>query len=30
VIGLPLKFDGVRPAFQRPAPKLGEANEELL
>ena len=30
VVGLPLKFDGVRPAFQRPAPALGEADEELL
>ena len=30
VVGLPLKFDGVRPAFRRPAPKLGEADEELL
>ncbi|MDP7586031.1 MAG: CoA transferase, partial [Verrucomicrobiota bacterium] len=30
VVGLPLKFDGLRPAFQRPAPGLGEADEDLL
>ncbi len=30
VVGLPLKFDGVRPAHLGPAPALGEADEELL
>jgi crotonobetainyl-CoA:carnitine CoA-transferase CaiB-like acyl-CoA transferase len=30
LIGLPLSFDGVRPAFGRRAPSLGEHNEEIL
>ncbi|MBW6399511.1 CoA transferase [Roseomonas sp. HJA6] len=30
VVGLPISFDGVRPASTRPAPKLGEHNSELL
>lgn len=30
MIGLPLRFDGVRPAADRPAPALGEARLETL
>jgi crotonobetainyl-CoA:carnitine CoA-transferase CaiB-like acyl-CoA transferase len=30
LVGLPLSFDGARPPMRRPAPKLGEHNEELL
>jgi crotonobetainyl-CoA:carnitine CoA-transferase CaiB-like acyl-CoA transferase len=26
-VGLPLRFDGERPAYERPAPKLGQHNE---
>ncbi len=29
-IGLPLRFDGVRPPFRRAAPRLGEHNEAVL
>jgi crotonobetainyl-CoA:carnitine CoA-transferase CaiB-like acyl-CoA transferase len=30
LIGLPLSFDGVRPPFAKPAPRLGEDNSDLL
>jgi crotonobetainyl-CoA:carnitine CoA-transferase CaiB-like acyl-CoA transferase len=30
VIGLPLRFDGVRPPVRRPAPRVGEHNREVL
>jgi crotonobetainyl-CoA:carnitine CoA-transferase CaiB-like acyl-CoA transferase len=30
LLGLPLSFDGVRPAFRRSAPSLGEHTEEVL
>ncbi|GAC1336897.1 MAG: CoA transferase [Acetobacteraceae bacterium] len=30
LVGLPLSFDGVRPAFQRRPPGLGEHNAEIL
>ena len=30
LIGLPIQFDGVRPAFRRRAPKLGEHTREVL
>lgn len=30
LVGLPLSFDGVRPACRAPAPKLGEHNAECL
>jgi crotonobetainyl-CoA:carnitine CoA-transferase CaiB-like acyl-CoA transferase len=30
LIGLPLSFDGVRPPFAKPAPRLGEDNSQLL
>jgi crotonobetainyl-CoA:carnitine CoA-transferase CaiB-like acyl-CoA transferase len=30
VLGLPLSFDGARPAFRVPAPKLGEHTEAIL
>ncbi len=29
LVGLPLSFDGVRPAFERAAPALGEDNAKL-
>jgi crotonobetainyl-CoA:carnitine CoA-transferase CaiB-like acyl-CoA transferase len=29
-VGLPIKFDGVRPAIRRPSPKVGEHNAELV
>ena len=30
LVGLPVSFDGVRPAFAKPAPRLGEDNAETL
>jgi crotonobetainyl-CoA:carnitine CoA-transferase CaiB-like acyl-CoA transferase len=30
LVGMPLSFDGVRPAFERRAPALGEHNDEIL
>jgi crotonobetainyl-CoA:carnitine CoA-transferase CaiB-like acyl-CoA transferase len=30
VVGVPLNLDGVRPASQRPPPRLGEHTEEVL
>ncbi|MBR0646302.1 CaiB/BaiF CoA transferase family protein [Plastoroseomonas hellenica] len=30
LVGLPVSFDGARPAIARPAPRLGEHNAELL
>jgi crotonobetainyl-CoA:carnitine CoA-transferase CaiB-like acyl-CoA transferase len=30
LVGLPLSFDGARPAFAKPAPRLGEDNPEVL
>jgi len=30
LVGLPVSFDGVRPAFAKPAPALGEDNGEIL
>jgi crotonobetainyl-CoA:carnitine CoA-transferase CaiB-like acyl-CoA transferase len=30
LVGLPLSFDGVRPPFAKPAPALGEDNNEIL
>jgi formyl-CoA transferase len=30
LVGMPLSFDGERPAIARPAPRLGEHNGELL
>jgi crotonobetainyl-CoA:carnitine CoA-transferase CaiB-like acyl-CoA transferase len=30
LIGLPLSFDGARPPFAKPAPRLGEDNSELF
>ena len=30
LIGLPLSFDGIRPAFDKAAPALGEDNERVL
>jgi crotonobetainyl-CoA:carnitine CoA-transferase CaiB-like acyl-CoA transferase len=30
LVGLPLSFDGARPPFAKPAPRLGEDNSELL
>ncbi len=30
LVGLPLSFDGVRPPFAKPAPRLGEDNREIL
>jgi crotonobetainyl-CoA:carnitine CoA-transferase CaiB-like acyl-CoA transferase len=30
LVGLPLSFDGVRPAFAKSAPALGEDNDEIL
>lgn len=30
LVGLPLSFDGQKPAFRRRAPRIGEHNEELL
>jgi crotonobetainyl-CoA:carnitine CoA-transferase CaiB-like acyl-CoA transferase len=29
-LGLPIKFDGVRPPIRRPAPRIGEHNDEIL
>jgi len=29
-VGLPIKFDGVRPPIRRPAPRIGEHNDEIL
>jgi crotonobetainyl-CoA:carnitine CoA-transferase CaiB-like acyl-CoA transferase len=30
LVGLPLSFDGMRPPFVKPAPRLGEDNREIL
>jgi crotonobetainyl-CoA:carnitine CoA-transferase CaiB-like acyl-CoA transferase len=30
LIGLPISFDGARPAIRRPPPRLGEHNDEIL
>jgi crotonobetainyl-CoA:carnitine CoA-transferase CaiB-like acyl-CoA transferase len=30
LVGLPLSFDGARPPFAKPAPRLGEGNAELI
>ena len=30
LLGIPLSFDGVRPAMRRPPPPLGEATDEIL
>jgi crotonobetainyl-CoA:carnitine CoA-transferase CaiB-like acyl-CoA transferase len=30
LLGLPVSFDGVRPAFRRPPPALGAHTEEVL
>src|SRR5438132_342354 len=30
LVGLPLSFDGARPSFATPAPKLGEGNAEII
>jgi crotonobetainyl-CoA:carnitine CoA-transferase CaiB-like acyl-CoA transferase len=30
LLGLPLSFDGTRPAFDKAAPKLGEDNSSVL
>ena len=30
IVGLPLRFDGVRPAIDRSAPRLGEHDSEIL
>jgi crotonobetainyl-CoA:carnitine CoA-transferase CaiB-like acyl-CoA transferase len=30
LVGLPLSFDGVRPPFDKPAPRLGENDAEIL
>jgi crotonobetainyl-CoA:carnitine CoA-transferase CaiB-like acyl-CoA transferase len=30
LVGLPLSFDGVRPPFVKPAPRLGEDNSEII
>jgi crotonobetainyl-CoA:carnitine CoA-transferase CaiB-like acyl-CoA transferase len=29
LVGLPLSFDGVRPAIRRAPPKIGEHNDEI-
>ncbi len=30
LVGLPLSFDGARPSFAKPAPRLGEDNSEII
>jgi crotonobetainyl-CoA:carnitine CoA-transferase CaiB-like acyl-CoA transferase len=30
LVGLPLSFDGARPPFAKPAPRLGEDNSEII
>ena len=30
LVGVPLSFDGVRPPFAKPAPRLGEDNSEII
>jgi len=30
LVGLPLSFDGARPPFAKPAPRLGEGNTEII
>ena len=30
LVGMPLSFDGVRPPFTKPAPRLGEDNSEVI